>query len=193
MSGLVSVVARLSAARSRVYTCRWPDLRYIGFFMARYHERPHRLPYAAYRGRKFVSFTACVENRRSLFADSEVVDAFVKLLTESVFPCGCAVAIYCFMPDHLHVIICGLEDDSRPKEAMNDFKYATGLWLAKNRPGYSWQKDYHDHIIRANDDWRRHVIYIFMNPVRAGMVEDGFDYPFTGSIGFDFQKIVTDE
>jgi len=45
-------------------------------------------------------------------------------------------------------------------------------------------------VIRKSDDWRRQVAYVLKNPVRAGLVEDPFAYPFTGSIGYDLYELI---
>jgi len=105
---------------------------------------------------------------------------------------GCLVGIYCFMPDHLHFILCGQNEGSDAKAACNGFKQFSSRWLLQNHPTHSWQSDYHDHIIRKSDDWRRHVFYVYMNPVRAGLVSRPADYPFTGAIGFDLQDLLID-
>jgi len=94
------------------------------------------------------------------------------------------------MPDHLHAIICGLSETAEPKRAMDDFRDASSLWFATNRPSVHWQPGYYDHIIRASEDWHSQVRYILRNPVRRGLVEDPLDYPFTGSIGYDFHEFV---
>ena len=101
-----------------------------------------------------VAFTLCIADKVGLFSDGKIVSAFVVLLTASLKKHDCVAPIYCFMPDHLHVIISGRDETSRAKEAMDEFKYASGLWLVKNRPGIDWQGNYHDHIIRASDDWK---------------------------------------
>jgi len=153
--------------------------------------KKHRLPAAAYVGRKTVAFTACVEQRKALFVEAELVESCVHLLDHWTRAHDCLVPVYCFMPDHLHVLIQGQADASRPKAAMDEFKYATGLLPAKSAVG-AWQTDYHDQIIRRSDDWRRQAFYILNNPVRAGLAEDPYAYPFTGSLGFELQEMFFD-
>jgi putative transposase len=157
-----------------------------------FREKKHRLPEAAYRGRRTVSITACVEGRRRLFQDEEAVGAMVDILRHWCSETVCLVPIYCFMPDHMHLLIQGIEERSQPKRAMDGFKVGAGLWVARNRPRFELQKDYHDHIVRTSDDWRRHAFYVFHNPVRAGLVEDPCAYPFTGTIGFDLKEMLMD-
>jgi putative transposase len=153
-------------------------------------EKKHRLPDAAYRGQKNVAFTCCVERRVPLFRDAAVVEALLPTLTEKAERYGCLVGIYCFMPDHLHLILCGQQDWSNAKKVVDEFKAKSGLWLGKHRPSFEWQDGYHDHIIRRGEDWRRQVYYVLNNPVRKGLVLDAFDWPFTGSIGFNLHELV---
>src|SRR6185312_6785179 len=116
-----------------------------------------------------------------------LVAEFVHQLAESAGRFECIVPIYCFMPDHLHLLIQGVADKSRPKVAMDNFNTSSGLWLGKHRPGKPCQDAYYDHLIRKSDDWRRQAYYILNNPVRKGLVEDPYEYPFTGSIGIELR------
>ena len=57
------------------------------------------------------------------------------------------------------------------------FKLRTGVMLDRfDRPN-AWQKDFYDHIVRTDGDWRGQAKYIALNPVRAQIVEDAYDYP----------------
>ena len=105
-------------------------------------EKDHRLPQGAYLGRKAVAFTACLEGRRRCLNDADVYEAMVECLGEAAPRHGCVIPAYTFMPDHLHVLILGIEDTSDPKAAMNRFKARSGWWLYRNRPDLHWQKDY---------------------------------------------------
>jgi REP element-mobilizing transposase RayT len=88
-------------------------------------EKRHRLPRECYRGRVTVSFTACVEGRRTPFHDAETVKLFVGKLTAALAKWHCVALIYCFMPDHLHVVIQGRDDRADTWRAMVDFKQQT--------------------------------------------------------------------
>ena len=61
--------------------------------------KKHRLPDAAYRGRKNVAFTANEERRRPVFRDASVVESMLPLLVEQTAKHECLVGVYCFMPD----------------------------------------------------------------------------------------------
>src|SRR5262249_45674856 len=81
-------------------------------------EKPHRLPRHCYRGRVIVAFTACVDKRHTPFVDSEVVSDFLDSLGKAATKCKCLVPIYCFMPDHVHVILHGQDDSADAWQAM---------------------------------------------------------------------------
>ena len=160
--------------------------------MQKVRAKPHRLPAAAYYGSVVVAFTACELKRKNLFHSPEIVAASLDILRLVTDKYACDVPVYCFMPDHLHVVINGKEFRSRAKFAMDEFKQLTGYWLKANAPEFEWQDDFYDHIIRKHEDWRRQVQYIAFNPVRAGLVQDPFDYPFTGSIGHDLNELLVE-
>jgi len=153
-------------------------------------EKKHRLPEEAYWGAKRISITACIADRGRVFTRPEVVAPFVELLRHWTQEKNCYVSIYCFMPDHLHVIIGGNDHTSRPKEAMDEFKESTSRWFLENMPDAHWQKDYHDHLIRISDDWRNHVRYILRNPVRGALCEFPLEYPYLGSIGVEIADVL---
>jgi REP-associated tyrosine transposase len=154
-------------------------------------EKPHRLPRNAYVGRVNVAFTACVADRQNLF-DEDVVSAFVDTLRQALSKFDCSAPVYCFMPDHLHVIIQGDAEHSDTRAAMAAFKQKSGFWLSRHRPGRAWQKDFWDHALRCDEDLGAQVRYIAENPVRKGLVRCWRDYPFTGAIGHDLGEILAD-
>ena len=75
---------------------------------------------------------------------------------------------------------------------MDRFKATSGWWLYRNRPEVHWQKDYWDHVVRAYEGWETQARYISGNPVRAGLIDDPLEWPYTGSIGHDVREIILD-
>jgi REP element-mobilizing transposase RayT len=88
-----------------------------------------------------------------------------------------ALEAYCFMPDHLHVLVSGSEE-SRLKSFVHLFKQ---LYAAKKELGVPiWQISYYDHIVRREEDLEAVANYIWANPVQAGLVDDLRDYAYSG-------------
>ncbi|MCL2010866.1 MAG: hypothetical protein FWG71_10055, partial [Synergistaceae bacterium] len=88
-----------------------------------------------------------------------------EILTLSRTYEGVSVDCSVIMPNHVHMII-GIYGNGRQDAAptvprmMNQWKRAVSV-----KVGYSvWQKSFHDHIIRDEDDYRRIAEYIENNP-----------------------------
>jgi putative transposase len=141
------------------------------------------LPRDAYRGSVVAAFCARVANHVALFTSDRTVETFTDLLSRAIRAHGCIVRIFCFMPDHLHLILEGNDASADLWKAMVEFKQRSGLWLAHHNHAAKWQTDFHDHIIRTNEDLVAHIRYVANNPVRRGLVEDWDSYRFTGTIG----------
>jgi len=92
---------------------------------------------------------------------------------------GVALDEFVLMPDHVHgVLVLGIdmriECGGRARQAspllgtvVGGFKSAAGrlVNLHRGTPGAAvWQRGYHEHIVRNEDDLRRIREYIVMNP-----------------------------
>lgn len=148
-------------------------------------EKPHRLPAAAYVGEKTAAFTILVKDRQPLFREPPVLQKFCELLIEESVRCECDIPIYCFMPDHLHLMVRGRSESSLIKGCVDKFKLRAGIWVGTNYPNFSLHTNYWDHVVRGSEDWRNQAVYIALNPVRAGLVDHAYDYPGTGCIGIN--------
>ena len=82
------------------------------------------------------------------------------------------------MPDHLH-FVAGLKNGSLA-ELMRSLKSYTAkkVNVLLEREGPFWQPQYHDHVIRKDEDLNEVILYALHNPVRANLVEDFHDYPY---------------
>lgn len=148
-----------------------------------------RLPEEAYVGQVNVAFVANCRYRRARFRTHEEVHPVLLLLTSAALHHACSIPIYCFMPDHLHVILHGDTDASTPMLAMRKFKTDSANWFMTLRGQALWQTRFFDHLIRDWEDWNSQGLYILNNPVKAGLVEDPRMYPFTGTVGWDIDRL----
>jgi REP element-mobilizing transposase RayT len=51
--------------------------------------------------------------------------------------------------------------------------------LELNRNGSFWQHESYDHLVRDEQEMERTILYILNNPVKAGLVKEWKDWPFT--------------
>ena len=93
------------------------------------------------------------------------------------------------LPDHLHAVWRLPEGDAdfplRLRKLKARFGRSVGgsyrrsdSKIAKGERGL-WQRRYWEHMIRDGDDWRRHVEYCWINPVKHGLVGAVRDWPLS--------------
>jgi REP element-mobilizing transposase RayT len=148
----------------------------------------HRLPRESYRGRISAAFTLCITGRKPFFIDANIVRIFVEFL-RGVAEKHTFQAIYCFMPDHSHLILLGTSDESDVLRGVEVFKQVTGFWLRAHGAETKWEKSFHDRIIRLHE-LGTIIRYILDNPVRKGLISNWREYPFTGAVGLDLEKFL---
>jgi len=156
-------------------------------------EKRHRLSNEFYKGEVSVAFTLCLKGDVAAgfsLRELNIVNAFTKILTSAVTKADCIIPVYCFMPDHQHLIIIGTHKDSDIWKTIVNYKQKTGFWMAANKPGMKWQKDFYDHILRKHEDIAVQVRYILDNPVRKGLVTSWQENPFKGSVGCKLEDIL---
>ena len=86
-----------------------------------------------------------------------------------------------FMPDHVHVLVEGRRADADFLKWRDLFRQLTG-YSEKQRTGKPlWQKGCWDYTVRSDEALLNIASYIVWNPVRAGLVVQAEDYPYSGS------------
>ena len=83
---------------------------------------------------------------------------------------------FVFMPDHVHFILTPAPLVSLEK-AIQFIKGGFSFRAKKelNVHGEIWQKGYNEHRIKDAGEYAQHAEYIWMNPVKAGLVERAED------------------
>jgi len=145
-----------------------------------FRRKPNRLPLAVYRDAGAYSLTLTCAHRRADFADKGLVESCIETLCSCAEKHGFAVLAYCFMPDHVHLLVEGDAGSDVP-QFVKDFKQRTGYAYRRVRGEALWQKSYYDHVLRREEDVREAARYVVGNPVRAGLVTAARDHPYSGS------------
>lgn len=151
-------------------------------------EKKHRLSLDLYKGWVSVDYTARTRNRATFFTKALQAEQAAKVLVDEAVNWKCDVVIFQFMPDHIHVLLKGMGEDSDTYRAMKMFKQKTGFLFSQAGLGIVWQKDFYDHILRTESDLSSHLRYILDNPVRKGLAGMWQKYPYRGSTVFDLDQ-----
>jgi putative transposase len=156
--------------------------------MALPQRKDIRLPLDHYLGRRSYFLTLCVQNRRRLFLSPEIVSVLLSILSKlSTSHCFDLYA-YCFMPDHLHLLLNGKNSACDLQKFVRQFNGQSCAVLRKSGIHAIWQKGFYDHILRTGEEQSDSAAYIFENPIRAGLSKDVYHYSFSGSLVFDVHK-----
>jgi putative transposase len=91
------------------------------------------------------------------------------------------IIAYCFMPDHLHMLVEGTRPDSDGRRFFSLAKQYSGYMHAKLHGGRLWQRYGYEHVVRSDQTSRAVSRYILENPVRAGLVLTPGDWPCSGA------------
>ena len=91
------------------------------------------------------------------------------------------------MPDHLHLLMTPIESIEKSMQLIKGgFSFRAKRELQWN--GEIWQPGFTDHRIRDEEDWKRHLQYIYSNPIEARLVEDIALYEFIGFPDSEFPQ-----
>jgi putative transposase len=138
-------------------------------------ERPVRLSRPRlqtfdYRGCYAHHVVVVVKDRIPVFDDIALGHWCMGVLEDVAPETGFEVLAFCFMPDHLHMLVEGMEDSSHLITLLQRFKQRTGFYFKKQSGAQLWQESYFDRVIRKEEDLGVVADYIFQNPVDAGLV-----------------------
>ena len=116
------------------------------------------------------------------------VDMVIPVINDSCDRFGFNLLVFCFMPDHLHLLLGG-QESSDLKDYMKVFKQVSAHSFKKEFNEILWQRSYYEHVLRRDEAVEDIALYILDNPVRAGMVQDFRQYPYSGSSLFDINEL----
>ena len=149
-----------------------------------------RLRVSRYLGRNWYFLTLCTYGRMARFDKPEFVRLLIRMLEE----CGpserFALVAYCFMPDHLHLLVSGSSDQSNLLSFVKGFKQRSSYRFKHTAGQQLWQRYYYDHILRTGERWEAVADYIWMNPVRKGLCARPEQWPYSGSMTLDWRRLI---
>jgi REP element-mobilizing transposase RayT len=146
-------------------------------------EKRHlpRLAPAAYRGFACIHWTLTLDHRDTGWLTATFHHTWQLTLLHTCSRYDLLCPVYVLMPDHAHLLWLGLdEQNSDQRTAMEFLRKHLRSSLSPAR----WQHQVHDHVLRederASGVFQTVAHYILDNPVRAGLIQDWTNYPFSG-------------
>jgi REP-associated tyrosine transposase len=153
-------------------------------------NRPRRLRDFNYRGRYTYFLTICTKNRQPAFADADFAAFAIAQLLQQTRARGFSILAYCLMPDHVHLLLRGLRENS-------DLKSFVLSWIARTAYQWKaahatplWQGGYYDRVVRDEEPVIALAQYVLRNPGRAGLVADAREYPWSGSLEWSVDEVL---
>ena len=135
------------------------------------------------------SLIICTRDRRPFFTDAETVTAVLASIRRCAEACQFAGIAYCFMADHVHLVVAAMAPNSDLMTFTSRWKQRAGYEHRRRTGEYLWQPSHFDHVLRDEEQTRRAVRYVLENPVRKGLVREFEEYPFSGSDVFSVHEL----
>jgi putative transposase len=142
---------------------------------------PGHLSSFNYVGLHRYSLTFCTDQRRDLFTREDAVTLVLSQILRAADEQDFLIVAYCFMPDHLHLLIEGDTESSDCRRFIARAKQYAGFYYAKTFGDRLWQRYGFEHVLRDDEITKVVARYILENPVRAGLVRSVEEYPYVGS------------
>jgi len=138
----------------------------------------------------FVTMT--VTDWRPIFKDEAAAKAVLEQLQETAQHCKVSIVGYVLMPSHFHRLL-GFPEIEHLSQIMQTFKSLSsrrlktldldpaGKQLYVDGKFRLWKQRFDDLIIVSEGQFRVKLAYIHNNPVKAGLVNDAKDWPYSSA------------
>jgi putative transposase len=119
-------------------------------------------------------------NRQATFFDDEGYRFYKDCLRQAADKHGCAVHAYVLMRNHVHLLITPSHGNGLAKLMQSiGRRYVRYVNDRHGRSGTLWEPRYRAALVEAEPYLLTCTRYIELNPVRAGMVADPADHPWS--------------
>ena len=118
--------------------------------------------------------TTVTKDRHQYFLNFELSRCLIKSIHTSP---NVETLAYVVMPDHVHWLLKLQSSNVSLSKTLSYVKTRSAGFAFKNFGIKGlWQKGFHDHAVRGEEDLIKIARYIVANPVRAGLVKSVRDY-----------------
>ena len=134
-------------------------------------------------------------NRQAIFSSVADYQMLLALLDENTHKFGVALHAYVLMSNHFHLLATPSTEDGLPQmmQAVGR-RYVRYFNNAHGRTGTLWEGRYRSTLIETEPYLLACMVYIDLNPVRAGLVKEASEYPWSSYghyVGLRLDKMMT--
>lgn len=124
-------------------------------------------------------------NRQAIFASAADYEQLLGLLEEYAKKFNVAIHAYVLMSNHFHVLATPVTADGVPQMMQSLGRSYVRYFNAQHgRTGTLWEGRYKSTLIQAERYLLACMAYMDLNPVRAGMVAEAADYPWSSHLHY---------
>ena len=123
--------------------------------------------------------TARGNNRQAIFRDDSDRSAFLHLLARAADRFRLHLFAFCLMTNHYHLFLRTAEPNLAAALQWLNAAYSGRFNRRHRRSGHLFQGRYHAVLLADEAHWLHLSIYLHLNPVRAGLVDDPADYEWS--------------
>ena len=131
-----------------------------------------RLPGFDYSTPTSYFVTICAHQKQCIFGEPNQLNRLGLIAQDHLlrlpghFP-GLAIDHSVVMPNHVHILLTLHQQSADLSGIIGSYKAGVSRAIHQLSPGLQvWQKSFHDHIPRTDQDWRDIWTYIDQNPLR---------------------------
>ncbi len=119
-------------------------------------------------------------NRQAIFSSTADYQMLLALLDENAAKFGVALHAYVLMSNHFHLLATPATADGLPQmmQAVGR-RYVRYFNDSQGRSGTLWEGRYRSTLIETERYLLACMVYLDLNPVRAGLVKEASDYPWS--------------
>ncbi|MEA1970111.1 MAG: transposase [Thermodesulfobacteriota bacterium] len=120
-------------------------------------------------------------NKHDIFKNEEDFKKYIDILWKYKTRYKYKLYHYVLMTNHVHLVIETMEDGGELSQIMKGINLSYALHYKKkySHTGHFWQDRFKSIIIAKDEYLLACGSYVELNPVRAGMVKDPKDYPWS--------------
>jgi putative transposase len=119
-------------------------------------------------------------NRQGIFLSVADREFMLSVLAEEAKQHGVEVHAYVLMSNHIHLLLTPQRDQALPRmmQALGR-RYVRHFNLRHGRTGTLWEGRYRSSLIQTERHLLACMVYLDLNPVRAGLVADPAEHPWS--------------